>query len=160
MLTVTKTSIALLGWFLIMQSVAFGADLFQWTDVHGLLHFTDDFYAVPESVRHSADLIVRPGFLSSAAPSETGPPIAEQLPANQPNASQDSQVGANEPGPSFVTSAPQDVIVVVVNSGVQQPGTKSCVGAQCKRGFRPDFNHRWHVHSRVFAGGSHQFIHR
>ena len=159
MLIATRSFTALLGYFLLIHSVALGADLFQWTDANGVIHFTDNSFAVPESVRRSANLIVRPDFLSPSAPSGGGQGLLEQLPAAKPEVSQPSPLLASEPGPpTFVTYAPQEVTIVVVNSSVQQPGTKSCVGDNCKRGFRPDFNHRWHVHPRVFAGGSRQFI--
>jgi len=43
----TKTSICLLGFFLLMCSLTLGADLFQWTDETGVIHFTDSFNSVP-----------------------------------------------------------------------------------------------------------------
>ena len=42
-----KTAISLLGLSLLMHSLALGADLFQWTDARGVIHFTDSFDFVP-----------------------------------------------------------------------------------------------------------------
>ena len=53
-----KTAISLLGLFLLIHSLALGADLFQWTDARGVIHFTDSFDSVPEFMRQSASLIV------------------------------------------------------------------------------------------------------
>lgn len=53
MLAATRTSISLLGFFLLIL----GADLFQRTDAAGVIHFTDSFNSVPESVRVSRALL-------------------------------------------------------------------------------------------------------
>jgi len=39
-----------------MRSLSLGADLFQWTDAVGVVHFTDSFNSVPESMRDSRGL--------------------------------------------------------------------------------------------------------
>jgi hypothetical protein len=58
--------------FLLMRSSVAGADLFQWTDPSGVIHFTDNPYALPESARNSAILVVRKDFLISSG---SGPEI-------------------------------------------------------------------------------------
>jgi hypothetical protein len=95
-----KTAISLLGLFLLMHSLAFGVDLFQWTDARGVIHFTDSFDSVPELVRQSASLIVRPGFFSPADQSKSRPSFPERLSATRPpEPNQDSQLIANDIGP-------------------------------------------------------------
>jgi hypothetical protein len=157
MLAATRTSLFLFGWFLLMHSVALATDLFRWTDANGVPHFTNDFYAMPESVRRSSNFTVRKNFFSSAA-SDRKQSIPEPFPVVQTQAAPEPDLVHEPAGPTIVTYAPQEVIVVV-NSSAQQPATKSCVGDNCKRGFRPGFNHRWHIHSRGFASGSRPFTH-
>ena len=102
-----KTAISLLGLSLLMHSLALGADLFQWTDARGVIHFTDSFDSVPGFVRQSASLIVRPGFFSPADQSKSRPSFPEQLSATRPpEPTQDSQLIANDIGPAPMTYAP------------------------------------------------------
>ena len=155
MLTATRTSIFLLGWFLLIHSVVLASDLFHWTDVNGILHFTNDFYAMPESVRRSSDFTVRTNFFSSVEP-DRKQSIPEPVPVAQTRAVPQTELIPETVAPTPVTYAPQEIIVVV-NSNAQQPVTKPCVGDNCKRGFHPGFNNRAHVHPRVFAGGLHRF---
>ena len=55
--------------FLLKQSGVAGADLFQWTDANEVIHFTDNLYNVPQSVRDSAKLVIRKDYLVSSKPS-------------------------------------------------------------------------------------------
>ena|SRR5215467_1577004 len=150
MLTTVKTAISLLGLFLLTQSLAFAADLFQWTDARGVIHFTDRLEAVPETVQQSTDLIVRPNFFSPvttpvmqvpapSAPLTTRPPI------------QDSQWAPYDTGPSPLAYAPPETIVVV-NSGVQPINQASCIGNKCGFAFRHRFNGP--NQHRAFIGGA------
>jgi hypothetical protein len=136
-----KTAISLLGLFLLMHSLAFGADLFQWTDARGVIHFTDSFDSVPELVRQSASLIVRPGFFSPADQSKSRPSFPERLSATRPpEPNQDSQLIANDIGPAPMTYTPQEIIVGVNSDAQQQVKQLWCVGNKCNRAFRPRFN--------------------
>jgi hypothetical protein len=50
---------ALAGLSLLMETSIASAQIFQWTDVKGVIHFTDNPYSIPESIRNSSALIVR-----------------------------------------------------------------------------------------------------
>ena len=154
MLAVTRISISLLGWFLLMHSFLLAADLFQWTDENGVIHFTDSFYAVPDSVRRSENLIVRANFLS-AAPSDSHQSISGPVPPAQPKVPRDFQPTAEPPGPAVVTYPPQEVTIIVVNSNTKPSNHRVC-GARhnCEPAFRADFNNRQYIHPSVFAGES------
>jgi len=75
-----------------MRSLNLGADLFQWTDAVGVIHFTDSFNSVPESMRDSPRLIIRPGFFS---------PVAKQLSFEQPSAIRPEPAGDSQPSSVF-----------------------------------------------------------
>jgi uncharacterized protein DUF4124 len=42
---------ALAGLSLLMESSIASAQIYQWTDVKGVIHFTDNPYSIPESIR-------------------------------------------------------------------------------------------------------------
>jgi Domain of unknown function (DUF4124) len=50
---------ALAGLSLLMETSIASAQIFQWTDVKGVIHFTDNPYSIPESIRNTSALIVR-----------------------------------------------------------------------------------------------------
>jgi Domain of unknown function (DUF4124) len=150
----TRTSICLLGFFLLMRSLALGADLFQWTDAAGVIHFTDSFNSVPESVRPSPSLIIRTGFFSPAAPLAVKQLSIEQPEAIMSEPACDSQLIANNSGPTLVPDAPQKTIVVV-NSIAQRPiKPLPCLGGSCNHVFHHRFNDPRHVHQRPFGVGT------
>lgn len=149
----TRTSICLLGFFLLMRSLTLGADL-QCTDATGVIHFTDSFNSVPESLRHSPSLIIRTGFFSPAAPSAVKQSFIEQPAAIMPEPARDSQLIANNSGPTLVPDAPQETIVVV-NSIAQRPiKPLPCVGSSCNHVSHHRFNDPRHVHQRPFGAGN------
>lgn len=144
------------GIFLLLPAAPLNAELFQWTDSRGAIHFTDNFYSVPESLRGSPNLITRNDWKESVAFQE---PIAE------PKVSE----GISPPGPEPTQSTPPVVIhynpqpltIVVVHSIMRRPKEKRCFLPEgCAPAFRPDFNDRRYVHPSAFdPGGSRQFIH-
>ena len=150
MLATIKTAISLLGLFLLTHSLALGADLFQWTDARGVIHFTDRLDAVPETVRQSASLIVRPGFFSPPTSSESGPTLPGQsLVTPPPEPLQDSQLITNDFGQVPLSYTPQETIVVT-NSGVQP----WCARNKCGFAFRPRFNGSQHPHRPLVVGAT------
>ena len=147
--------------FLLMQSGVAGADLFQWTDANEVIHFTDNLYNVPQSVRASAKLVIRKDYLVSSKPSHEVDVTAEPVP---PDVKADTQKGSraeSEPsGPISITHSPQEVNIVVVTSNARRPKIRPCDSNQnCKPSFRPDFNSRQYIHPSVFDEGSRQYIH-
>ena len=50
---------ALAGLFLLIESSIASAQIFQWTDVKGIIHFTDNPYSIPESIRNSSKTWIR-----------------------------------------------------------------------------------------------------
>jgi len=117
-------------------------------------HFTDSFNSVPESLRHSPSLIIRTGFFSPAAPSAVKQSFIEQPAAIMPEPARDSQLIANNSGPTLVPDAPQETIVVV-NSIAQRPiKPPLCFGNNCSHAFHHRFNDPRHVHQRPSGVGA------
>src|SRR5262245_65800270 len=46
-------------WVIATASPAHAAEVYQWCDSTGGIHFTDDYYATPVALRGTPDLIVR-----------------------------------------------------------------------------------------------------
>jgi hypothetical protein len=57
--TLVGKIIALAGLSLLLATSIATAQIFQWTDVKDVIHFTDNPYSIPESIRNSSALIVR-----------------------------------------------------------------------------------------------------
>jgi hypothetical protein len=153
------TAIAPVVLLLWLQSSVDGADLFQWTDGGGVIHFTDNLHKVPESIRKSDRLLVRKGFLvNDPAGDETKLPDAPVNPSF--NAAKDNSAAEpQQPEPSSLSDAPQEINVVVENSTARRTKIRSCHMPNCKPGFHPHFNDRQYVHPSVFNGGARQYIH-
>ena len=62
MLLKIKLTVYLLAISLPVAALVRAADVYQWTDSRGVIHFTDDLYAVPESIRRSEQLVIRKDF--------------------------------------------------------------------------------------------------
>jgi hypothetical protein len=152
-----------LFWTLFFLSpIPLRAELFQWTDARGVVHFTDNLLSVPEPLRGSPELIVRGDLDMRGRSSEISslPGITGQEPALQPEV-------ASPPGPEPIIVAPpifyynpQYFNVVVVNPGVRHPKKKPCLIPEgCAPAFRPNFDDRRYIHPSVFNGGPHQYVH-
>jgi hypothetical protein len=144
-----------------LQPAVGGADLFQWIDANGVIHFTDNPYAVPESIQHSGRLLVRKDFLVDSQPANDmlipGVPVQPILSAET---KKDFASDSKQPEPTSVTYSPQEINVVIVNSNVRRSKPRSCgAGQSCKPGFHPDFNDRQYIHPGVFNGAVRQYIH-
>jgi len=139
------------------------AELFQWTDGRGVIHFTDHLESVPEPLRNSPRLIVRQdlakGEVSSTAP--TPPVLTTGEPVAQPKAIEEIEPEPAKVIPQVVHYQPQYSTVVVVNTIVHQPRKKKfcAIPEGCPPAFRPNFNDRRYIHPSVFDGGSRQYIH-
>jgi hypothetical protein len=146
--------IASAGLFLSVQASEAGAQIFQWTDAKGVIHFTDNPHSIPESVRNSSALIVRKDLDSTSNSSiGTAEPFAA-LP--NPSATNPPDIDATEAAPTVIY-APQEVNIVVVDSHSRRPQSHACqFGANCKAAFRPQLTDRRYIHP---DGGSRQYIH-
>jgi hypothetical protein len=157
-ITVSKL-IGLAALCLLMATSGASAQIFQWTDVKGTLHFTNNPHWIPESIRNSAALIIR-NDLDVKSQSREATPASLAAPAT-PSALTSPEDGTHQIGTAVVTYAPQEVnIVVVGNPDARRSQAHSCkFGGNCKPAFRPNFADRQYIHPSVFDGGSRQYIH-
>lgn len=147
-----------IGLALTLSSPASAAEVYQWTDLNGVVNFSDNLDLVPQSARSSSSFVVRQDLVTVASSTVEVSPIAPE-PLTKPEAERTAEV---MPTPAEVTPvfyAPQELTIVVVNS-FRHPKKHGCGGGgPCKRVFRPDFNDRQYIHPSVFSGGSRQYIH-
>jgi Domain of unknown function (DUF4124) len=150
--------IALAGLLLLVETSIASGQIFQWTDVKGVIHFTDNPHSIPESIRNSSALIVRKDMVSNSHSSVTA---TAPLPAAEISGTKNPLDAEREPlATTVVTYAPQEVIVVV-NSNSGQPNLHPCnFGNHCKPAFRPDVTDRRYIHPSVFDGGSRRYVRR
>lgn len=141
-------------------------EVYQWRDPRGVIHFTDNFYSVPEALKDSPRLIIREDLEVKGRFSEVSTPtqIARQKPILKPEAPSAVKLPEPEPvkavPPIIDDSQHFTTTVVVVNSIVGRPKRKRClIRAGCKPFFQPNFNDRRYIHPSVFSGGSRQYIH-
>ncbi len=155
------------NWAVVLLTLMFGGDLsaevFQWTDARGVIHFTDNIYSVPEPIRGSRQLIIRRDFdrkektvdmskNSEEVVSEASP----EVPSDQ--GSQPSTPISREPSPSVTFEGPQPINIIIVNIHRLHPGKKLCLPPHgCAGGFKPNFNDRRFIHPSVFDGSSSLF---
>jgi hypothetical protein len=99
-----KTAISLLGLFLLMHSLALGADLFQWTDARGVIHLHRQF-----RFRSGVGAPVREPYCAPGLLFPSGSVI----------------------GPAPTTYTPQEIIVGVNSDAQQQVKQLWCVGNKC-----------------------------
>lgn len=142
--TTTKL-IALLALTLFTQVGIAGAEIFQWTDARGILHFTDNPYSIPENIRNSSTLIVRNDLHqaggSSSQPAEPVAPWAISSQADEAGSD------ARRPLSHIVTYSAPEANIIIVNPN---PRVKKnpCVSVHdCRAAFHPERSKRWHIHT-------------
>lgn len=141
------------------------AELFQWTDPRGVVHFTDNLHSVPEHLRNSPHLIIRQELAVKRGSSETSTlsENARQESVSEPKTAAVVPPPEPEPtkgAPPVIYYNPQYFTIVVVDSIVRRPKNRVCLIAEsCRPVFRPNFADRRYIHPTVFTGGSRQFIH-
>jgi Domain of unknown function (DUF4124) len=147
------------GLSLLLQASIGSAQIFQWTDAKGVIHFTDNPYSIPESIRNSSSLIVRKDLDTRSASSPTTFE-ARSVPENpRVTSPSDADADAWQTATTVTTHAPQELNIVVVNSDLRVPDIRPCkFGSDCKPVFRPDFTDRRYIHPSVFDDGSRQNI--
>lgn len=132
------------------------AEVFQWTDSRGVIHFTDNPSTIPEAVKGSPRLITRTDLDSAKESMETPPasgPAAEE-PALEPEPAPAPTIPdmAKVPPPIVhYNYNPQHFTIVVVNSALRRPKKGDCASPQGCRGiFRPSFDDRRFIHPSAF----------
>ncbi len=107
--------------FLWLSPVFSMGEVYQWTDPNGVIHFTDNFHLVPETVRNSSQLIIRKDFFAPRSLSEPlAPPEFSQPLSVGPKVLDTGNTSASVPVKASLTviDAPQpSTTIVVVRSG-------------------------------------------
>lgn len=139
------------------------AQVFQWSDARGVIHFTDNASAIPESVKGSPQLIIRTdmNLRSDGFDSAPAQERAVEQPAFEPEATPTPAPSTAEPAKSpapIIHYNPQNYTIVVINSVVRKPKKECLLPEGCKPVFQPSFDDRRFIHPSVFDGGSRQFI--
>ncbi len=127
-------------------------EVFQWTDSRGIIHFTDNYQAVPEPLRDSPRLIVREDLPISGEFSETSPRSekARKEPVPETRALERTSPPEPEPekpGPQIINNSQHFTTIVVVNSFLKRPRKNRCLlPGGCRPAFRPNFKDRRFIH--------------
>lgn len=140
------------------------AQVFQWSDGRGVIHFTDSLDRVPEAIRNSPKLIVRMDLDLQRGSFQTSGPQAidnvEEAVEREPGEVR----RVSEPEPAkfpapVIHYNPQHYTIVVINSVVRKPKRSECPSPQgCRGTFRPNFDDRRFIHPSVFDGGPRQYV--
>jgi hypothetical protein len=153
--TLTKL-MTLLGLSVLMEAGVMAAEIFQWTDARGILHFTDNPYSIPETVRNSSMLIVRHDLPDSQSfPTPFIKPPAPPIEIGQTDKTNGD--AGRSPSP-VITYAPREVTIIVVNSNTRLKRNPCKSVIDCRPAFRPDFSNRQYIHPSAFSGGSRQYV--
>ena len=156
------SAVGLLSWLLLLLPVtSLRAELYQWTDARGTIHFTDNLHTVPGLLRNSPHLIIRQDSWAEKSSLSSTPP--ETLPPEE--ALSPKEVEPMKAAPPIIHYNPQQITIVVVNTIVSRPKDRICIvggsalDAQwCRPVPRFNFDDRRYIHPSVFNGGSRQFI--
>lgn len=154
----------LLGTVFLLSPALSHAEVFQWTDARGVIHWTDNLHSVPDSLRGSPGLIIRQDLDVKRASWE----IFDQAeyrnteaisPPKTAEIHRPTEPEQKTAAPPTIQYSPQFTNVVVINSTVLHPKKHRCPSSQgCQGTFRPNFDDRRYIHPSVFDGGSRQFI--
>lgn len=131
------------------------AQIFQWTDSRGVIHFTDNLERVPEPVRGSPKLVVRTEADLKAESFQAfgSEPPGEETQAAEPWAPEAPYPAEPEPPQTPMPTLhynPQ-YFTIVVNSAVRKPRREHPT-------FRPSFDDRRFIHPSVFDGSPRQYV--
>ena len=157
--------ISLAALWLLLQPRGVTAEIFQWTDAKGTLHFTDNPHWIPESIKNSPALIVRKDL--EVKPSSPGiePGTAPAVVAASASAGAESEIHqtrteASSPVERVNETNNNNSVVVFGNFQPRRHNPHPCsFGTNCQPVFRPNFADRQYIHPSVFDGGSRQYIH-
>ncbi len=145
--------------FLLFFSTPLRADLFQWTDARGTIHFTDNLNSVPEPVRNSPHLVIRENVDMGGKTLDSEEDMRRK-PFLKPEAPMVVRTPEPVEGSPIIIQPSQNIThIVVVNQIVRRSKKKRCLTPKsCGRKFRANFNDRRYIHPSVFNGGSRQYI--
>ncbi|MGH7773531.1 MAG: DUF4124 domain-containing protein [Candidatus Binatia bacterium] len=142
-----------------LSPIPLRAELFQWTDARGVVHFTDNLHSVPEHLRGSPLLTIRRDIDTKSESSETSTlsEVARQDPvleAKTPEAVIPIELEATQLDQPIIHYNPQYFHVVVVHPIVRRSKKKPCLIPEgCRTVFRPNFEDRRYIHPSAFNGG-------
>jgi hypothetical protein len=136
------------------------AQVFQWTDGRGVIHFTDNPTTIPDSIRTSSRLVVRTDLkldrvVTEARPTQETPAeesVVEAAPFPEPAPAKSEPDAAPPP---VIHYSPRQVTIIVVNTAVRRDHRSKCLLPEgCRGVFRPSFEDRRYIHPSAFDGGS------
>jgi hypothetical protein len=142
---------------LILWPSLVGAEIYQWTDPRGVIHFTDNLLSVPKAVRQSDLLVIRNDlpargtFANELAPNQNTEETKPSLPQQSHGSAPSESDFAVSPTPPVVYYSPQELQIVVINSLTRPSHIKHCAAPKgCGPVFRPNFSDRSFIHPSVF----------
>jgi len=153
-----KSRFRFIALLLILWPSLLGAEIYQWTDPRGVIHFTDNLLSVPQAVRESKLLVIHNDlpptqpFTDESRPSrkmeETTTP---SLPRRSEGSVSSESDFAGGPATPVIYYSPQELPVVVIHSLTGSSHIKHCRGPKgCGTVFRPNFGDRSFIHPSVF----------
>ncbi len=149
----------LAGLSLFIQSGLASAQIFQWTDPRGVIHFTDNPQSISDSIRSLPTFTIRRDLVTkNNPPAETFAPLPALA---DPNTTNQSDTAPNQAETTLETYAPSEVNTVVVSNANSRPANiHRCKFGNCKPAFRPNFDNRQYIHPSVFDGGPRSRVRR
>lgn len=156
--------VALVAALVLLVPICGQAQVFQWTDLRGVVHFTDNPAAIPNSLKGSPRLIIRTDWKIDHTVRENPPARqraieerhveAAPFPAPGP-----AKAGTVESPAPVIQYSPQHVTIVVINRAVRRDKKSGCLLPEgCRGVFRPSFEDRRFIHPSAFDGGTRRFI--
>jgi hypothetical protein len=143
--------------FLLIFAPSAAGQLFQWTDFQGTVHFTDNFLAVPESVRRSSDLLIRHDWgRSEVSAQSTSEPFSTEPAPNVPvPETPRPPEGKADPVNQIIYYRPQQITIVQITKIVRSREPELTPTPRAKR----SFDDRQFIHPSVFGGSPQPHIH-
>jgi Domain of unknown function (DUF4124) len=155
MLKITPRLLGLVALSLCTQMGIAGAEIFQWTDARGILHFTDNPYSIPETVRNSSMLIVRNDF--HPAGSSSSEPVAPLATSSQ---AEEAGSDASRLPSHAITYAPTEANIIVVSRNTRVKKNPCVSVHDCRAAFRPDGAKRRYIHTSAPGRDSRRTLRR
>jgi uncharacterized protein DUF4124 len=157
----SKTTTKLLGLValsLCTQMGIAGAEIFQWTDARGILHFTDNPYSIPETVRNSSMLIVRNDLHpAGSSSSESAEPVAPSATSSQ---AEEAGSDASRPPSHVITYAAPEANIIVVSRNTRVKKNPCVLVHDCRAAFRPNGAKHPYIHTSARGRDSHRALRR
>lgn len=141
--------------FLLIFAPSAAGELFQWTDLQGTIHFTDNFLSVPESARRSSDFMIRRdwGTRELTAQSTSEPLSTEPAPNLPRPETRRPPEAKSDPITQLTYYHPQNITIVQITKIVHKknPNLPAAVTRS--------FDDRRFIHPSVFSGSPQPYIH-